>query len=170
MWSQLDSERRVQSPSPLDKVIQEYQGKAEFLFVYGRETAPEPDGPLEIKDSNFRKLIREFADLPPLVQTRTWEERAKRAALFAQKTKTLCHILVDDDGKDSVSQRYQAGHLLTVVVDLQGRIALRGTNVAAQQLRDFLSDCLVSQLRSRIADFGRIDDAACMSSTLFWRF
>ncbi len=78
------------------------------------------------------------------------KERAIRAALFAQITKTLCHILVDDDGKDSVSQEYQAGHLLTVVVDLQGRIALRRTTVSPQSLSDFLSDWLCG--------FGTVDD------------
>jgi hypothetical protein len=145
MWSQLDSERRVQSPSPLDEVIQKYQGEAEFLFIYGQETAPEPEGPFEIGPNNFRMLIREFEDLPPLVQTHSWDDRAKRAALFAQKTKTRRRILVDNDGEDSVSQMYEAGHLGTVVVDLQGRIVLRRTTIPAKDLGEFLQQCLESQ-------------------------
>jgi hypothetical protein len=142
MWSQLDSERRVQSPSPLDEIIQKYQGKVEFLFVYGREAVPEPEAPFEIGPGNFRKLIREFEDLPPLVQTYSWEERVKRAALFAQKTKTLRRILVDNDGQDSVGEMYEAGHLRTVVVDFQGRIVLRRMTIPAKNLDEFLQQCL----------------------------
>jgi hypothetical protein len=144
MWSQLDSQRRVQSSSPLDGVIQKYQGKVEFLFVYGRETAPEPEGRFAIGPENFRKLIPDFADVPPLVQTHSWDERAERAALFAQKTKIHSRILVDNDGEASVSQMYGAGHLQTVVVDLQGRIVLRQTTMPAEQLDGFLQQCLQS--------------------------
>jgi hypothetical protein len=145
MWSQLDSQCRVQSPSPLDKVIQRYRGRAEFLFVYGPETAPEADGPLNLGPGNFRNLIGEFKDLPPLVQTHTWEARAKRAALFARKTRTLQRILVDDDGPDSVSQLYEAGHLQTVVIDSRGRIVLRRTSMPAPNLDAFLQQCLRNQ-------------------------
>jgi hypothetical protein len=135
----------VQSPSPLDEVIQKYEGKVEFLFVYGPEVAPEPDGPTQIGPDNFRNLIPEFKDIPPLVQTRSWGERAKRAALFAQKTKTLRHILVDIDGDHSVSEIYEAGHIQTVVVDLHGRIVLRRQTIPASTLDEFLQQCLRSQ-------------------------
>jgi hypothetical protein len=142
MWSQLDSDRRLQSPNLLNDVIKKYEGKAEFLFVYGPEINPEPDGPLEIGPDNFRNRIPDFEDLPPLVQTGSWDERAKRAALFAQRTKTLRHMLVDEDGDRSVSHLYEADHLQTIVVGLDGRIALRRTTIPVKNLDDFLQECL----------------------------
>jgi hypothetical protein len=141
MWSQLDSNRQVQSPSPLDVVIKKYEGRVEFLFIYGEEAAPEPKDP-KIGPKSFRSLIPEFRDLPPLIQTHSWEERAERAALFANKTKTLRYVLVDEDGANSVCSRYEVHHLQTVVVDLQGRIALRRMTIPAKDLDDFLQECL----------------------------
>jgi hypothetical protein len=138
MWSQLGSDRRVLSPSPLDKVIEKYEGRAEFLFVYGPEVAPETELPTTLGEDNFRNLVPEFRDLPLLVQTLGWAARAKRAALFARKTKTLRRMLVVEDGATSVSRLYGVGHLLTVVVDVWGRVALRRVNIPPENLDESL--------------------------------
>jgi hypothetical protein len=144
MWSQLDSERRLLSPSPLDRLVKNYEGRAEFLFLYGAEAVPEAEVLDAPGPDHFRALVPEYTDLPPLTQTHTWAERARRAALFAEKTKTLRRVLVDEVGEKSVSRLYGAGHLLTVVVDLRGRVALRRESITPEKLEKELRPFLVN--------------------------
>jgi hypothetical protein len=106
--------------SSRDTLARRYRGQILFLFVYCQETHPEGEN-----DMNPRTQVAAFRDLPPLTRTRTWAERAARARLFREWTKTPRRVLVDEDGAGSAFQRYGGFGNVIVVVDRQGRIALR---------------------------------------------
>jgi hypothetical protein len=100
----------------LDRLAEQYRGKAEFWFVYANEEHP---GHGETRASSYGT----FQALP---QVQDHEESCERARLFRSTVKTSRRILVDDDGAASVAARYGIqGHGL-VVVDTQGRLSSIG--------------------------------------------
>jgi hypothetical protein len=124
-----------------DGLMEKYQGRVEFLFVYCQEAHPEGEG-----DMCVRSMTPALEDLPPLTRTRSWEERAERARLFRDWTKTPRRILVDEDGPESVSARYGGFGDRLIVVDTQGRIAWRSGGLTGQ-LDQVLADLLATDVR-----------------------
>src|SRR5438445_10190175 len=99
MMGQLDSSK--------EQWARENRERAEFLLIYCRETLPE------------NKLHGGWS------QTRTWSERAQRAAEYGKATKALRRILVDKDGDDCVRDKFGGVDHLLVVIDRAGRIAFK---------------------------------------------
>jgi hypothetical protein len=93
-----------------------------------------------------RAVATAFQDLPALTRTHGWEERAERARLFRERTKTARRILVDEDGPDSVGERYGGFGDRVIVVDTQGRVAWRSGGPTAE-LDRFLAGLLATEVR-----------------------
>jgi Iodothyronine deiodinase len=100
----------------LDMLAQDYQGKAQFWFVYGNETHP---GHGEMRSASYGT----FQALP---QVRDYDDRCEHARLFRNTVKTNRRILVDEDGADSVAARYGIRGIGIVIVDIGGRICWAG--------------------------------------------
>lgn len=106
--------------SQLDTLAQDYQGEAQFWFIYGNEEHP---GQGEMRSSSFGT----FQALP---QVQDYGERCGRAQLFRSTVQTSRRVLVDEDGAGSVAARYGfRGHGI-VLVDIQGRIGWIGTGLS----------------------------------------
>jgi hypothetical protein len=100
----------------LDTLAQDYQGKAQFWFVYADEAHP---GGGETWSSSY-------GTCRALPQVRDYDDRSEHARLFRRTVKTSRRILVDEDGADSVAVRYGIrGHGI-VTVDTRGRICSVG--------------------------------------------
>src|SRR5437016_3227064 len=97
-----------------EAIARKYHAEAEFVFVYCREAHP---------DKAFGTLGN-AGGVPP-GQTHTWEERAKRARSFREQLKVQRHILVDEDGDRSVQLLYGGMDNQLIVIDLDGRLALK---------------------------------------------
>jgi hypothetical protein len=121
----------------MEAMAKKYRGKAEFVFVYCRETHPLEEGGI-----GSRYFNRDSADIPLLPQTHSRAERVKQAEFFRRKTKTQRRILVDEDGQHSVLPSFglNARAPATLVVERGGRIGFRGTSPAL--LEQFLREHL----------------------------
>jgi hypothetical protein len=117
-------------------VARKYRGRAEFVFVYCSEAHPDTTGP-PAADLEHAELDESLC----LPQTATWQERAERAAWFARRTHSARRILVDEFGEDSIQQKYRGSLDLTVVIDVQGRIAFK-KEATAEALDRFLHQFL----------------------------
>ena len=124
-----------------DALAEKYRGRVEFLFVYCQEVHPEGE-----RDMSVRPQVPAFQGLPPLTRTRGWEERAERARLFRDWTGTTRRILVDEDGPESVSDRYGGFGARLIVVDTRGRVAWRSGGLPAE-LDRVLADLLATDVR-----------------------
>jgi hypothetical protein len=100
----------------LDALAQDYQGKAQFWFVYGNEVHP---GRGEMRSTTYGT----YQALP---QVRDYDDRRERAARFQSTMETIRRVLVDEDGADSVASRYHLGGPGIVVVDVDGRVCWVG--------------------------------------------
>jgi hypothetical protein len=101
---------------------QKNRDKADCLLIYCREALPDKKWPWT----------------PPRPQTRTWLERAERAAEFRKATKTARRILIDHDGEESVLGKFGGMDHLLVVIDRHGRIAYKERKAHAPRLDEFL--------------------------------
>jgi hypothetical protein len=80
--------------------------------------------------------------MPPLVQTASRAERAVRAEVLRRALAWKRRVLVDEEGDNSVLQRYGWGEDLTVVIDADGRMVWRADFPAADGLEPFLRNLL----------------------------
>jgi hypothetical protein len=111
---------RMSQGDAKEKLIEKYQGKVDFWFIYCREAHAADDGPTPPWMTSYQT-----EKLPPLEQTHDWLGRSKHAAMFRSWAKTARVILIDQEGESSVQSLYNAGDLLTVVVNTRGRIEFR---------------------------------------------
>jgi hypothetical protein len=119
----------------MEQVAKKYQFKATFLFVYCREAHPE-DG-----SGGFRGHTRQGQTIP---QARTVAERRKTARQFCDDMKAARRILLDDFGNTSAQRRYGGLPNPTVVVDVDGKLALKMPWTDGKILDGFLEKFLKS--------------------------
>ena len=100
----------------MERVAKKYKTKAVFLFVYCREAHPE-DG-----SGGFRGHTRQGKTIP---QAKTVAERQRMARQFCDDMKAARRILVDEFGATNVQRRYGGLPNPTVVVDVDGKLALK---------------------------------------------
>jgi hypothetical protein len=115
----------------METVAKKYKGKAEFVFVYCREA--HPDRPVKSPASKYGKRIN---------QARTAAERMETAQLFCQDMKMTRRILVDEFGDKSVQRLYGGMPNPTMVVDVDGKLALKMPWTNGKALDDFLKKFL----------------------------
>jgi hypothetical protein len=103
----------------MEDLAKKYQGRAQFLFIYGREAHADSSQTL----ASFQAEGHLFPD--SLRQTQDRTERAEYAAYFRRQMKGgVRRILVDEDGENNVQAKYLAGVRLLVLVDRNQRIVL----------------------------------------------
>jgi thiol-disulfide isomerase/thioredoxin len=112
---------------PMKTLARKYEGKIEFVIIYCREAHPE------------MRSMEATGDLPVLDQTNNREERADRATRFGREMKVPQRILVDEDGEDSIQQRYGELPNQTIVVDVTGVVRSMG-NTDPWKLDSFLQE------------------------------
>ena len=100
----------------MENVAKKYKTKAVFLFVYCREAHPE-DG-----SGGFRGHTRQGKTIP---QAKTVAERQRMARQFCDDMKAARRILIDEFGDANVQRRYGGLPNPTVVVDIDGKLALK---------------------------------------------
>jgi hypothetical protein len=116
----------------MEAVSKKYNDKAEFLFIYCREAHPEGDP----------RVKTTTRDGKPIKQTTTLEERKAIAQTFCNDMKLMRRILVDEFGDDSVQRRYGGLPNPTVVIDVDGRMALKMAWTGGEALDGYLAKFL----------------------------
>lgn len=112
-----------------EELARKYQGKVDFLFVYGQETHPDaPAGTTLAGDISG--------------PTRSWEERAARARKFRDYQQSIRNVLVDEDGARSVGETYGCRPNPLIVVGTDGRILLKQDFANSVALDAFLESHL----------------------------
>src|SRR5262249_17127425 len=109
-------------------VAQKYKGRAQFLFVYCRESHPE--------GAAFRP------GSVPIRRAETLREQTETARRFASSAKPRRRVLVDEFGEQSLLQRFGNAENPVIVLDGQGRIALKLLWSDASLVDAFLSELL----------------------------
>jgi hypothetical protein len=100
----------------MERVAKKYKTKAVFLFVYCREAHPD-DG-----SGGFRGRTRQGK---AIAQAKTVAERRTTARQFCDDMKAARQILIDEFGHANVQRRYGGLPNPTVVVDIDGKLALK---------------------------------------------
>jgi hypothetical protein len=100
----------------LDRLAQEYRGKAEFWFVYANEAHP----------GHGEMLTCSYGTCRALPQVQDYDDRREHARLFQSTMKTSRRILVDEDGAGSVAVRYGIHGYGIVTVDTRGCVCSVG--------------------------------------------
>ncbi len=116
----------------MEAVARKYQAKAEFLFIYCREA--HPDGDPKVKTRTKKNQ--------PIKQAQTIAERKAMAQQFCADMKLARRILVDEFEQGGVQRQYGGRANPTVVVDLDGAIALKMAWTHGQNLDRFLGPFL----------------------------
>jgi hypothetical protein len=112
---------------PMNALARKYQDKAEFLYVYGRESHLEKFADL---------LVEAKAALPgkapKLGMSANWEDCAERARFFKKHWGITRRVLVDLYGPENVLIRFNRASehpaveaTIVFVVDRQGRLVFR---------------------------------------------
>ena len=123
---------------PMKTLARKYDGKIEFVIIYCREAHP----------GMKMKSMGGVGDLPLLEQTNNREERAERAARFGREMKIPQRILVDEDGDDSIQQRYGEWPNQTIVVDVTG-VVRSMANTNPWKLDSFLQENVLKEALDR---------------------
>src|SRR5205085_1825639 len=124
----------------MDALAEKYQGTVKFLVVYGHETHPE--------EADTAGHYR--ADDIPIAEAWTYAERLAYARDFRTLRHVKRQILVDEFGEKSASWKLLNTTAYThplVVLDVEGRPALRSAWGEAQELDVFLTKLLASSGR-----------------------
>jgi hypothetical protein len=119
----------------MEQVAKKYKSQAAFLFVYCREAHPD-DG-----SGGFRGHTREGKTIP---QAKTVTERRKTARRFCDDMNAARRILIDEFDGANVQRRYGGLPNPTVVVDLDGKLALKMPWTDGRILDEFLQRFLKS--------------------------
>lgn len=113
----------------MEAVAKKYKDRAEFVFVYCREAHPEGD-------KRFKTVTKKGE---PIKQATTGAEREETARQFCQDMKLTRRILVDEFGNDSVQRLYGGRPNPTVVIGVDGKVALKVAWTNGRELDRFLS-------------------------------
>jgi hypothetical protein len=116
----------------MEKVAQKYKGKAEFIFVYCREAHPEGQ----------RQPAGRTQTGKGIKQADTIQDRKTTAEKFCDDMKMSRRILVDDFGDQSAQRKYGNLNNPTVVIDVNGKVALKMAWTNGQALDKFLEPFL----------------------------
>lgn len=118
----------------MEEAARKYQGRAEFLMVYTRE--PHPGGVESFKLQSGHRKWR------PTPQATTMEERVRTARWFKDYMQQERRVVAD--GFDDESMQRFFGNRLdpTIVIDLDGRIALKLAWTNGKLLEQFLDTFL----------------------------
>jgi hypothetical protein len=116
----------------MEELAKKYRGKAEFLFVYCREAHPEGD-----PGSSTRTK-----DNQPIKQAMTVAQRKATAWLFCNDMKMNRRILVDEFDDQSAQRRYGGMQDPTIVIDVDGKIALKMAWTDGELADEFLEKFL----------------------------
>jgi hypothetical protein len=117
----------------MEQVAKKYKSKAVFFFVYCREAHPD-DG-----SGGFRGRTRQGTTIP---QAKTVAERRKTARRFCDDMKAARQILIDEFGDGNVQRRYGGLPNPTVVLDVEGKLALKMPWTNGRILDEFLGKFL----------------------------
>ncbi|MSR31680.1 MAG: hypothetical protein EXR99_09265 [Gemmataceae bacterium] len=109
-----------------------FKGKAEFLFVYCREAHPEGDKRFNTKTKGGKAIG----------QAASMEERLAIAKAFCEDLKAERTILVDEFNQKSVQRAYGGLPNPTVVVDVDGKIAMKMAWTNGQAVESYLKEFL----------------------------
>jgi Iodothyronine deiodinase len=124
----------------MEAAAKKYKTRATFVFVYCREAHPD-DG-----SRGFKGRTRQGETIP---QATTVEAREKMARRFCDDMRAARRILIDEFGDASVQRRYGGLPNPTVVVDVDGKLALKMPWTDGKILDGFL--------QKFIANGGRLD-------------
>ena len=116
----------------METVAKKYKDQALFLFVYCREAHPDGDRFIKARTRNGK----------PIKQAATEEERKAAAHQFCEEMKVTRPILVNEFGGNSIQRRYGGLPNPTVVVDIDGKLALKMAWTHGDVLDDFLKKFL----------------------------
>jgi iodothyronine deiodinase-like protein len=116
----------------MEKVAKKYKDQAIFLFVYCREAHPEGD----------RFIKARTRDGKSIKQAATEEERKTAARQFCEDMKVTRRILVDEFADKSVQRLYGGLPNPTIVVDMDGKLALKMAWTHGDLLDEFLTKFL----------------------------
>lgn len=114
----------------MESVAKKYRSQAVFLFVYCREAHPEGDQ----KGRSTRTKQNQ-----PIPQARSVDDRKAMARQFCDDMKMSRRIAIDDFGDKSVQRQYGGFNNPTVVVDVDGKIALKMAWTNGHVLDEFLA-------------------------------
>src|SRR5262245_44400507 len=98
----------------METAAAKYKDRATFVFVYCREAHPE--------GNRFKVTTKEGKAIP---QAPTARERKAMAALFCKDLQLTRRILIDEFGEGSVQRLYGGMPNPTIVIDVDGKIALK---------------------------------------------
>jgi hypothetical protein len=104
--------------SALDEMAQQFEGQAQFVFIYGNEAHP----------GEGLRCSMSYGTFHMLPQVRDRSDRLEHARLFQQENHVNRSILIDEDGPDSAVARYGGLPHGVVVVDVEGRLCWKGTD------------------------------------------
>jgi hypothetical protein len=100
----------------MEATAKKYAGKTEFLFIYCREAHPEGDPRIKTRTKKGETIK----------QALTMAERKATAQLFCEDMKATRRILLDEFVPEQSAQRRYGGlPNPTVVIDVEGRVALK---------------------------------------------
>jgi hypothetical protein len=119
----------------MEAVAKKHSERAVFLFVYCREAYPggqRGGPPRSLMSPSARRA-------PPLPQASTAEERKQAAERFCADLKLTRRIILDDFGDKSLQRAYGTHPNPTIVIDLNGKIALKMAWTNAAALDTFLA-------------------------------
>jgi cytochrome oxidase Cu insertion factor (SCO1/SenC/PrrC family) len=100
----------------LDELAHKYQGKAEFLFVYGNEDHPGDGG----------STSTSYGVIHTQPQVRDWQDRQEHARQFREEMHVQRRVLVDEDGTRSVVGRYGRHLSAVILVSARGHVRWEG--------------------------------------------
>lgn len=125
----------------MEAVASKYKGKVEFLFVYCREAHAADSPGLKGKTKG---LIGKTKGGKPIPQAQTPDDRKQMAQQFCDDMKSKRSILIDSFGQDRVQAAYGQLANPTVVIDIDGIMALKMPWTDGQELDRFLEPFLKS--------------------------
>src|SRR5438093_339915 len=99
----------------MEEVAKKYRDKAEFVFVYCREAHPEGEAAGGTRTKKNQ----------PIAQATTPAERNETARQFCDDMRMTRRILLDAFDDESIQGPYGGLQNHTVVVDVEGKIALK---------------------------------------------
>jgi len=115
----------------MEAVATKYKDKVTFVFVYCREAHPEGD-----------RLKTTTKDGQAIPQALTSRERKAMAENFCKDMQLARRILVDEFGDKSVQRLYGGMPNPTLVIDVDGKVALKMAWTGGEELDRFLNQFL----------------------------
>src|SRR2546430_757987 len=115
----------------MEAVAAKYKDRIAFVFVYCREAHPEGD-----------RLKVTTKDGKAIPQAPTSRERKAMAESFCKDLRVSRRILVDEFGDKSVQRLYGGMPNPTVVLDVDGKIALKMAWTGGEELDRYLNQFL----------------------------